>query len=165
MITLGALFAALSALFQLIPFFFSEVLVLLTIFSALPIYIISRINPKTGILAYFVAGSLVMLLSVHEGLLFLCTNGMIGLSLGICCYFMKRRITICVISSILLTVALYIINYGIGIPVFGGDLPGELIVQLAILLSFSIIYNMIYLHFSNFIYNRLKKLGYLDKLV
>lgn len=164
-IALGAIFAAIAALFQLIPFFFTEIFVLLTIISALPIYTISRLNPKAGILSYIVAGNIVMLFSVHEGLLFLCTNGMIGVSLGVCCYYMKRKLIIWLSSSILLTTALSVVNYGIGIPVLGGDIPGIIVIQLAILQSFSFLYNIIYYYFSNMIYGRLKKTGYIDKFI
>lgn len=98
-IVLGALLAALAALFQLIPYFFSEMLVLLTIFSGLPIYIISRIKPKVGVLSYIVASAIIIFFTLHEGLFFLCTNGIIGLSLGICNYYTKRKSIIWIISS------------------------------------------------------------------
>lgn len=160
-ITLGAILATIAAMFQLIPNFFSEMFVLFTVFSALPIYIMSRINPKVGILSYLVADFIIILFSVHEGLLFLFTNGMIGLSLGICCYFIKRKSIICIISSAILTIALCILNYGIGIPVFGGVIPGKIVIQLTILLGFSILYNIIYFFIASFIYNRLQ--GFMNK--
>lgn len=159
-IVLGALLAAIAALFQLMPYFFSEMLVLLTIFSGLPIYIISRINPKVGVLSYIVASAIIMFFTVHEGLFFLCTNGIIGLSLGICNYYTKRKSIIWIISSFILTLTLSIMNYGIGIPVFGGKIPGNMIIQLAILLCFSVIYNIVYYYFLNFIFKRLNKLKY-----
>ena len=163
-ITLGAIFAAIAALFQLVPNFFSEMFVLMTVFSALPIYIISRINPKTGVVAYVVADFMVMLLSVHEGLLFLFTNGIIGLTLGICNYYIKQKSIIWIISSTTLIVSLCLVNYGIGIPVFGGDLPGKIGLQLSILSGFSLVYNIIFYYVSGFIYHRLEKLGFIDKI-
>lgn len=156
-IVIGALFAVIAALFQLIPVLFSEVFILLTIFSSVPIYIVSRINPKAGILSYFVAGMIIMLLSTHEGLFFLCTNGVIGISLGICCYYTKIKFITWVLSSITLTSTLSIMNYGIGIPILGSAVPGTMIVQLVILFLISITYNILYYYFSNFIFNLLKK--------
>ena len=156
-IVIGSLFAGLAALFQLIPTFFSEIFVFLTIFSAVPIYIVSRINPKAGVLSYFVASTIVMILSLHEGLFFLCTNGIIGISLGIFSYYTKRKIITWFLSSLILTITLSIMNYGIGIPVFGGKIPGTMIYQIAIIFFFSVIYNIFYYYFSSFIFNLLKK--------
>lgn len=76
-----------------------------------------------------------MFFSIHEGLLFLCTNGIVGLSLGICSFYINRKSIIWIISSVILTTVLSIVNYGIGIPVFGGWIPGKIVIQLVILLS------------------------------
>lgn len=136
----------------------SEVFVLFTIFSAVPIYIISRLNPKAGVLSYFVASMLVMLISTHEGIFFSCTNGIIGISLGTCSYYTKKKVVICFISSLILTISLSIMNYGIGISVFGTKIPGVMIMQLTILFIFSVIYIIFYYYFSNFIFMFLKRL-------
>jgi len=161
-IVIGALLAAIAALFQSMPILLSEAFVFLTIFSAVPIYIVSRINPKAGVLSYFVASMLVMLLSVHEGLFFLCTNGIVGISLGICSYYKKMKAITWVLSALVLTVTLSIMNYGIGIPVFGTNIPGVVIIQIAIIFLFSISYNIFYYYFSNYIFNKLKKFKIID---
>lgn len=156
-VVIGALFAAIAALFQLIPILFSEVFVFLTIFSAVPIYIVSRINPKAGVLSYFVVSMLVMLLSIHEGIFFLCTNGIVGISLGICSYYKEMKAITWFLSSLMLTITLSIMNYGIGIPVFSGMIPGGIIIQIVIMCVFSTIYNIFYYYFSSSIFNLLKK--------
>jgi hypothetical protein len=156
-VVMGALFAAIAAMFQLIPVFLSEVFVFLTIFSAVPIYIISRINPKAGVLSYFVASMLVMFLSIHEGLFFLCTNGIIGISLGICSYYTKMKPFTWFLSSLVLTITLSIMNYGLGIPVLGSRIPGNMIIQIVILFIVSAIYNILYYYFLNWIFNLLKR--------
>ena len=159
----GAFLAGLAALFQTIPAFTSEALVFLTVFSALPIYVIARINPRIGSMAYLVAAAIVMLFSVHEGLFFLCTNGLIGLSLGIFHSYSMNKLTICLAASSLLTVALSIMSFVIGIPVFGIKLPIPLFAQLFVLLAFSVIYIIIYHNFSNFIFKLLIKYYDFDK--
>lgn len=156
-IVIGALFATIAALFQLTPVFFSEFFIFLTIFSAIPIYIISRINPKAGVLSYFVASMIVMTFSVHEGLFFLCTNGIVGLSLGICSNHIQNKFIIWILSSFTLTIALSIMNYGIGIPVFGGKIPGVMIVQIGIIFLVSTVYNIFYYYFTSFIFKTLQK--------
>lgn len=156
-IIVGSLLAVIASLFQLIPFFFSEILVVLTIFSALPIYIISRINPRAGLLAYLTTGMIVMTLSVHEGLFFLCTNGIVGISLGICSYYRREKAIIWSISSIILVLTLSIMNYLIGTPILGVSIPGSIIVQIGIIFLISIIYNIFYYYFAGYIYKILKK--------
>ena len=169
MIVLGAFMATIAALFQAAPVLLSEVAVILTIFSDLPIYIAARIKPSTGVLSYLVAAFLIMLISTHESLFFLCTNGVVGLSLGICYYYIKnhqlrrcflivysKKLITMMISSIVLTISLSFMNYGIGIPVFGVTLPGPVGLQLTILFLFSLLYNFIYSSFMDFIYKRLK---------
>ncbi|MEW8995565.1 hypothetical protein [Clostridium sp.] len=156
-IVIGALLAVMAALFQLIPILLSEAFIFLTIFSAVPIYIVSRINPKAGILSYFVASMIIMILSVHEGLFFLCTNGIVGISLGICSFYTKGKAITWAISSLILTITLSIMNYGIGIPVFGSKIPGALVIQIAIIFIVSAIYNIFYYYFSSFIFKLLEK--------
>jgi hypothetical protein len=157
--------AAIAALFQLMPSLLSEMFVFMTVFSALPIYIIARISPKAGLLSYIVADFLVLLLSVHEGLLFLFTNGIVGLSLGIGGYFIQRKSMVILSSCMVLASALAVVNYGIGIPVFGGELPGRIVFQIVVLLAFALIYNTLFYLFADFLYNRLKKLGFIDKMI
>ncbi|WP_097025457.1 hypothetical protein [Clostridium peptidivorans] len=157
-IAIGGLFAVIAALFQLMPTMFSEAFVFLTIFSALPIYIVSRIKPRAGVLSYFVAAMLTMFLSIHEGLFFLCTNGIVGISLGICSYYTKKKYIIWLLSSLMLTITLSIMNYGIGIPVFGTKIPGAMMIQIAIIFLFSMIYNILFYYFLRFIFNFLKRL-------
>ena len=156
-IVIGALFAVIAALLQLTPLLFSEIFIFFTIFSAVPIYIVTRINPKAGVLSYFVAAMIISLLSTHEGLFFIFTNGIIGISLGICSYYTNKKLITWFLSSVILTITLCIMNFGIGIPVLGSKLPGIIIIQIAILFLVSALYNIFYLYFSNFIFNLLKK--------
>lgn len=156
-IIVGASLAGLAALFQLIPVITSEAFVLLTVFSALPIYIIARIDAKAGSLAYLVAASIVTLFSLHEGLFFLCTNGVVGLSLGISNHYLRNKTTIYVIASFILAAALIIMNFIIGIPVFGVKLPISPFAQLIIMLAFSLVYSAIYYNFANFIFKILSR--------
>ena len=157
MIVIGSLFATIAALFQLTPIFFSELFIFITIFSAIPIYVVSRINYKAGILSYFVASMIVMTLSVHEGLFFLCTNGIVGLSLGICSNYTKRKIIIWFVSALMLTASLSIMNYGIGIPVFGAKIPGAMAVQIGIIFLVSMVYNIFYYYITSFVFKNIQE--------
>jgi len=156
-LVIGSLLAVIAAFFQVMPVLFSEVFIFITIFSALPIYIVSRINPKAGVLSYLVASMLVMLISTHEGLFFLCTNGVIGVSLGIGRYYTNIKTISYIASSLALTTTLSIMNYGIGIPIFGPLIPGGLLIQIVLIFLVSSVYSIIYYHFSEFIFKIIKK--------
>lgn len=153
----GGLLICLSSVLQLIPASFGEIFVIVTIFSAIPIYILSRLNPKVGLLGYIIAGILIFFFNAHEGLFFLFTNGVVGFSLGTFNYMLKSRLLISLSSGIVLTLSLTLVNFIIGIPVLGVNLPGNLLIQISIIMVFSLIYCSIYLFLANFIYNYLKR--------
>jgi len=144
LIVLSAFLVCLSALFQLLPVAFSEVFVLATIFSGVPIYIVAKLNVKLGIAAFVVSAVLIIFVSVHEGLFFLCTNGAIGLSLGICHNRTNKKLIIYFISAMVLAAALCIMNFIIGIPIFLIKLPISIFIEIGIILVFSFIYNIFY---------------------
>jgi len=151
---IGGVLSLLAVLFQSIPVFFSEVFIFATILSTIPIYIATRINTQVGILSYFVVGIIIILFSVHEGIFFFCTNGILGLSLGISSNYFNERALRVLLSGIGLTIGLSTLNYLIGIPVFGTEIPGSIPVQLLIILCFSSIYSFIYTFFADLIYRK-----------
>ena len=153
-IVFGGFLALISWLFQLLPVVFSEIFVFITILSSIPVYIGSRIGRKIGVMVYIVAGFLVSVLSVHEGLFFFFTNGIVGLSLGIARYYTTKKLYIGLISGAFLTISLSIMIYLFDILVFGTDIPGSIPVQLAILFGFSFIYCSMFNILSDFIYKR-----------
>lgn len=153
----GGLLICLSSVLQLIPASFGEIFVIVTIFSAIPIYILSRLNLKVGLLGYIIAGILIFFFNAHESLFFLFTNGVVGFSLGAFNYMLKSRFLISLSSGIVLTLSLTLVNFIIGIPVLGVNLPGNLLIQVSIIMFFSLIYCSIYLFLANFIYNYLKR--------
>lgn len=155
-IVIGALMAAIAVIFQTLPILLSEVFIFLTVLSAVPIYIASRVKPVAGVLSFLVAAILMIFISTHEALFFICTNGIVGMSLGICRYIKLKKAIILLICPLALTISLSIMNYGIGIPVFGSKIPGAFLVQLLILFLFSLVYILIYLLFADFLYKRLE---------
>lgn len=153
----GGLLICLSAILQLLPTTFGEIFIIATILSAIPIYILSRISPKVGLIGYIIAGILIIFFNMHEGLFFLFTNGLVGVSLGIFNYILESKLLISLLSGIVLTLSLSIVNFIIGFPVLGINLPGKLLTQISILMVFSIVYCFVYLYLANFVYNFLKK--------
>jgi hypothetical protein len=157
-VVIGGFMASLAAIFQALPVLLSEAAVILTILSAVPIYTSSRIKPIVGVLSYLVAAVLILLVSAHEAMFFLCTNGIIGVTFGSCRYYKQKKLITLFISSLSMTISLSFMNYIIGIPVFGVAIPGAIVVQIIILFLFSFIYGFLYLLFADFIYKRISKL-------
>lgn len=111
-LVLSGLLAAVVMVIEITAAYIGESMTAITVLSAVPIYIISRINIKYGILSYFCVGLLLLIINPHQMAFFICTNGIIGFSLGIC----KQRkpvFTVAVCSSILfigINAALFLIG-------------------------------------------------------
>ncbi len=145
----------LAVLLQLVPVILTEAFILVTMLSALPIYILARTNINYGILGFLTAVILISLFNTHEGVIFLLANGPVGLGLGICSHYVKKDTNTAVIIGSILAVTLIILNYGIGIPVFGGPIPGSIVFQVIILWVFSVLYSRIYLYAADYIHKTL----------
>lgn len=158
-LAIGGILTGLAVLFQTIPAILTETFVFMTVVSTLPVYLASRLSPKTGLCTFSAAAVLVMLVSLHEGLLFIFTNGILGLISGIASYYFKRKIITALMSSLVLTCSLGVVNYIICIPVFGFKIPGAIWMQLAGIFVFSFIYSSVYLYVSNIIFDKMFKLG------
>jgi len=155
LIVLGALFTSLAVIFQMVPVVFSKAFVLVTMLSAIPIYLTAKMDPKTGAIGYITAGVLITLFSTHEGLFFIFTNGVVGLSLGITHYYTNKKVIIISISTLALTLALSTMTFIIGIPVFGFAMKVNILLQICILLIFSLIYSIFYFYISNLVFKKI----------
>lgn len=154
-LVLGGLLAIISVIFQCIPTFLSEAFIFLTVFSTVPIYIISKKQPIIGILSYIIAFILISFISSHENIMFIFTNGLVGISLGISDYYTSRILFICSISAILLTTSIFIVNFVIGINLLGFSINTSYLSILLIFLA-SFIYSFVFLYVCRFFYKRIK---------
>lgn len=154
--------AGIATIFQSIPFYLSEAFALLTILSAIPVYTAARTNPVSGALSYVITVILLLFVSPHEALMFLFTNGVVGLSLGSTSYFKLNKILSVGGSSVIQTIFLCILNYGLDISIFGIKIPGTIIIQLILILGSTMGYNFAYQAFADFIYKRIKTSGITD---
>lgn len=153
----GALFLAIAAIFQLIPVFFSELFFFLTLISTLPIYLITRKNYKVGIASYITTSFLILLFSNHEAIVFVFTNGLVGLSLGYYDSILKHKLTTSLLTGIQLFFSLCVVNFFIGIPIFVVSFKASVFLILGIFV-FSIIYVFIYYNFIYYLIHKIKLL-------
>ncbi|RKD30041.1 hypothetical protein [Thermohalobacter berrensis] len=156
-LTYGGILTCLAAVFQIIPAILGEIFIFMTIFSAFPIYFISRLSPKLGLIAYITTFFLVLLVSFHEAIFFLFTNGALGISLGIFRCHTSNKVIVSILSALTLTLSLSILNFIIGIQVFGFSIPGILLVQVCLIYSFSLVYCSLYLKVSDVIFDLIIK--------
>jgi hypothetical protein len=156
-IAILAILTVFTILIQIIPAISSHKYVLLTMFSALPIYLITRTSGPMGLIAFVAAGILIFGISSHEGLFFLFTNGPVGLVLGLGWYFKKGNLAASFFSGLILTITLSLLNFVIGIKVFGANIPGWMGVQILLIFLFSFIYSAIYSLMAGFVYRLLRK--------
>lgn len=155
LIVLGALFTSLAVIFHMVPVLFSEALVLITMLSALPIYITAKMDPKIGLAGYITAAILITLFSSHEGLFFTCANGVVGLTLGLTHYYTNKKIIIISTSTVTLTLMLSIMTFLMDISIFGFVLSTSFFIQLCILIIFSLLYNIFYFYIANLVFKKI----------
>lgn len=157
MIVLGGMLTGASVLFQVFPVVFTEFFVIVTMLASLPVYIASRIRPSLGITVFVASGILIWFISPHEGIFFLFANGPTGLLLGVGNYYIKQTHLIPVITALITTITLSLVNYLIGIPVFGLEFKISGWLFIICLYVFLLIYNYLYLFFLKYIFNHLTK--------
>ena len=78
----------------------------ITLFSIIPIYIISRNDPSIGTLAYIGAFMIIFLLDYYEGLIFILLNGLLGIFLGMLSHYINKKLLISIITSIILFISI-----------------------------------------------------------
>jgi len=156
--------AAFAVMFQIIPVLFTEVFAFVTSLSALPVYFMSRVHPRTGVMVFFVSAALVMTISIHEGLFFLVVNGPVGLSLGIFHRFTKTKTTAALAASGILTVSLSIVNYALNVPVFSPGLRTSTGLGILILFLFSVVYCSLYINVADLFFRKVNRLADFDKI-
>jgi hypothetical protein len=164
-LTIFVVLVVLTILIQIIPAISSHKYVLLTLFSSLPLFLIARSSGPLGLIAFVIAGISIFSINSHEGLFFLFTNGPVGLMLGLQRCFKKESLTASFITGLILTITLSLLNFIIGIKVFGTEIPGPLVIQILLIFLFSFLYSTMYSYFAGFIYRRLRKKIILKALV
>lgn len=112
---LSGIFISIIMVIETIAIYSGESLVIITVLSAIPIYFISRVDCIYGVISYFCVGILLFGINPHQMLFFMGTNGLVGLSLGVCKTKIKIEIIAIFLSSVFLFIGLSIVMYVIGI--------------------------------------------------
>ncbi|HYF84202.1 MAG TPA: hypothetical protein VEB00_14375 [Clostridia bacterium] len=142
--------AVLAAALQAVPRILGTAFAFAAILGGFPVYIAAGLNWALGIAVYLTAAYITSIINISEALFFVCTNGIIGLSLGILknrfgsIYFAPAPSALIVISM------LFAVNYLFEISIFGYSALKTPIVQAFTLFLPLYIYCLIYLKLAMF---------------
>jgi hypothetical protein len=140
----------LITVFQSAPRILGESFALAVYLCGLPVYIATRFNCIYGTAVYLAAAAILLYLNTGEALFFICTNGFIGLSLGILKYHFKSNYIIPAFSALLVNIVLFIVNYFFKINIFSNFTYKTPVTQALALFPFLYIYCLVYLRLSMF---------------
>ena len=155
-IAYGAILTTIAIILELTAAFSGEVLVIITVFTALPVYLSCRIDKVIGVAGYFAVLILLLIFSPHQGIFFAFLNGLLGLVLGITGGSFNNKIISVIFSAMALAGGVFALIYIFGIAVFGMALPENILIRVWIVLVFCIIYTTLYQLLAGFIFERLK---------
>ncbi|MBZ4653046.1 MAG: hypothetical protein JG781_384 [Peptococcaceae bacterium] len=139
-LTIGALLAALAVGFQASPLYLPFVGISFSSLSTLPIALAGYMEAMTGLLAYLVAGLIMITLSVPQALIFFLSSGLLGLCLGILMKSKAPFLVVVGVSAFLLSLGILILGSLLGIPV----LPWLTGVRRALLIPVTLCLTLLY---------------------
>lgn len=113
--TFACLLTAMVMGIELLAATTGEILVVLTMLSTLPLYLLGRENTVAAVLSYLCTGLLLLGVNPHQCLFFAATNGLLGLVLGICEQKIKYGIASFLISSLALFGGTVAVAFAIGL--------------------------------------------------
>jgi hypothetical protein len=137
--------ALLAAALQAVPLIFGAAFAFASLLNGFPIYLAARLSYIPGILVYLSAAALLAFLNPFEALFFICTNGIIGLSLGIIKDRFRSIYPVPALSALLDVAILFTVNYRFGISIFSPSAFSTPAGQAAALLFPMYLYCLIYL--------------------
>lgn len=134
-----------AAILPALPYLFGTVFAFAVLLNGLPVYIAVRLSYPLGILVYFSTAALLAFHNFSEALFFICTNGIIGLSLGITIDRFRSIYPAPVFSALLDIAILFIVNYRFGISIFSPSAINSPILQVLMLFLPMYLYCFLYL--------------------
>lgn len=145
---------------QSAPRIFGKAFVFAALLDGFPVYMAARFNYALGIAVYLTAAALLASANISEALFFTCTNGIIGLSLGIMKNRFKSIYPLPAISALIDIAILFVINYLLGISIFSHSALKAPVLHAIMLFPAVYLYCLLYLKLASSADNLLHK--YID---
>ncbi len=105
---------------------------LLLAFSAVPIYLITRLLPVCGPIAYWIAGLVILWFHPQSSYYFIFVHGPLGVALGVGPLYSDDTRVVALVSGGVVTLNLGIIQFLLQINIWGIVTPGPQIMQFAL---------------------------------
>lgn len=155
----AALMAVCAALLQSMGAF-SGIGFLISPLATAPIFLITLISKRFGLLAYLVAIFILLILRPDELFVFPFTTGLLGISLGITFIYMRNFFVLAFANGLALAIGICFILYILKFPVLGPSVALSFdAFVVGIVFLFAIIYSAIWLFLCRFLLKKLSRLN------
>ncbi|TCL58312.1 hypothetical protein EDC14_10425 [Hydrogenispora ethanolica] len=148
---LALILTGLAVILQWLPGLLGAEFALVTVLSALPIFILTRARPLLGPFGYWAAGLLLFAVNPQQSAFFILVNGPLGVLLGLGPLYSGNDRLVALITGLVVTFNMAIIMFGMNVHYFGIWLPGPFPVQLAVLTLASFLFCYAYLSLGNLV--------------
>lgn len=156
-LVLAAIFACLAAVLQSFGGFLPGIGFLISPLATAPILLCSMLSYTFGIMSYFLTIMLLFILEPTELIIFPFTTGLLGFGIGASFHFFRKRISIIVAGSVLLTLGIAGLLYIFQFPILGQIASDAFSFPAAgSILFFSMLYSWLWVEIAFVIFNRIK---------
>lgn len=153
----STIFLISVAIIMCILKFYSNVLILFIVLSTVPIYIISKKSPSTGLLTYIIVFLFILSTDYYHSIIFLFFYGLAGVFLGMFSHYLNKNILISIINGVILAISINGMNMTLRTSILSVQYSNGILLQGLILL-FSIVCSFVMLVICNYIYDILYKM-------
>jgi hypothetical protein len=149
--------ASLAALFQAAGGFLPGIGYFISPLATAPILFCSIISIPHGFIAYLLTNCLLLILQPSELIVFPLTTGLLGLGIGAAFTYLKKRLSIIISSTILLTGGVIILLNGFKFPVLGPSVSNSFSFSTTVyIFLFAFLYCLIWVELSIVFLKRIK---------
>lgn len=153
----STIFLISVAIIMCILKFYSNVLILFIVLSTVPVYIISKKSPSTGLLTYIIVFLFILSTDYYHSIIFLFFYGLAGVFLGMFSHYLNKNILISIINGVILAISINGMNMTLRTSILSVQYSNGILLQGLILL-FSIVCSFVMLVICNYIYDILYKM-------
>lgn len=156
-ITIGALLAAITVMIQISPLYLPLAGVSLSALATLPAALAGYLSAATGILTFLISATLVCCWSVPQSVIFLCSSGLLGLTLGIMLKKGLHYLIIACTGALILTCGFLAVGNLLGIPILPWLAGPKRYLLIPVLFLCSFVYSAIWVPVLKVLFARIEK--------
>jgi hypothetical protein len=115
---LCGMLTSIIVIIELMPVLIAEPFAIVTIFSSLTLIMAAKIDKGFSVFSYIIAASIISSIDIKQGVMFIATNGIVGLSIGNFSQFIKNKVVCIFLCAAALFFSIVFVNFFIGFNVF-----------------------------------------------